>query len=446
MLPMDSYNMRLEALHMRSGIRGYESFVRSNPMSDKFAVRHFHHVEFYCGDATNTYKRFARGLGMKVKAKSDLTTGNLYHSTYVLESGDMKMLFTAPSSRIRGSDSTTIVDNDMPEHLKVHVSTEAILDDSRSLLPFPNYNIEGCRAFFDKHGLGVSAVAIEVDNVEEAFDIMMVNGAAACLTPIKVVDKNGLGSADIAEVRLYGDVVLRLVNLDNFRGVFMPNFEEGSCVGETYGIERFDHIVGNVWNLESIQSRLMSMTGFHTFAEFVAEDVGTVDSGLNSVVLASNNEKVLLPLNEPTFGTRKKSQIQTYLEQNNGAGVQHMALFTFDIFETMRKMRAASDMGGFEFMPAQPPSYYRNLSNRIGKDVLSADQLRWVEELGLLVDRDDQGVLVQIFTKPVGDRPTLFLEIIQRMGCDTPGCGGFGKGNFKDLFKSIEDFEDTLQT
>jgi len=275
---------------------------------------------------------------------------------------------------------------------------------------------------------------------------MMVNGAAACLTPIKVVDKNGLGSADIAEVRLYGDVVLRLVNLDNFRGVFMPNFEEGSCVGETYGIERFDHIVGNVWNLESIQSRLMSMTGFHTFAEFVAEDVGTVDSGLNSVVLASNNEKVLLPLNEPTFGTRKKSQIQTYLEQNNGAGVQHMALFTFDIFETMRKMRAASDMGGFEFMPAQPPSYYRNLSNRIGKDVLTADQLRWVEELGLLVDRDDQGVLVQIFTKPVGDRPTLFLEIIQRMGCDTPGCGGFGKGNFKDLFKSIEDFEDTLQT
>lgn len=192
------------------------------------------------------------------------------------------------------------------------------------------------------------------------------------------------------------------------------------------------------------------MTGFHEFAEFVADDVGTVDSGLNSVVLANNNEYILLPLNEPTFGTKRKSQIQTYLEQNNGEGVQHIALATTDIFSTLSRMREASSLGGFEFLDPPPSQYYEALRTRLG-DTLTESQYKLVQDLGLLVDKDDQGTLFQIFTKPVGDRPTLFLEIIQRAGCplpngdSKPGCGGFGKGNFKDLFKSIEDFEKTLK-
>jgi len=219
---------------------------------------------------------------------------------------------------------------------------------------------------------------------------------------------------------------------------------------------RFDHVVGNVPELTEPWGRIARMTGFHQFAEFTAEDVGTVDSGLNSIVLASNSEMVLLPLNEPTFGTRRKSQIQTYLELNRGAGVQHIALLTRDIFATVREMRAREGRGGFAFMPRPSDAYYRALPGRLGlgeaagpggAPVVTAAQLAEAEELGILVDRDDQGVLLQIFTSPVGDRKTLFLELIQRLGCDDGGaaeqrggCGGFGKGNFAELFKTVEDF------
>ena len=291
----------------------------------------------------------------------------------------------------------------------------------------------------------------------------------------------------MAEIALYGDVVLRLVNTDAFTGHFWPNFEDlttathenetqsgpraetapvksGFSVGTgkeeknekgfSFGFERFDHIVGNLWSLEPTLSTLKALTGFHEFAEFAAEDVGTVDSGLNSIVLASPNERVLLPLNEPIFGTKRKSQIQSYLETNGGEGVQHMALFTGDIFNTVRAMRAVSDsagMGGagFEFLPAQRDAYYETLPARLG-DSLSTSQYADLKALGILADKDSEGVLLQIFTKPVGDRSTLFLEVIQRIGCgprgqERPGCGGFGKGNFKELFRSIEDFERALE-
>jgi len=206
--------------------------------------------------------------------------------------------------------------------------------------------------------------------------------------------------------------------------------------------------------------------GFHEFAEFVSADVGTVDSGLNSLVLASNDERVLLPLNEPTHGTRRRSQIQTFLEQHGGPGVQHMALTTHDIFHTLRCMRDAAGpdgAGGFDFMRSASDAYYDALPAKIGAHSLTPDQFHACRQLGILADRDDQGLLLQIFTKPVGDRPTLFLEIIQRVGCrldqqpqqapappdgkpypQAAGCGGFGKGNFAELFRSIEQYEETL--
>ncbi|POM66312.1 4-hydroxyphenylpyruvate dioxygenase [Phytophthora palmivora] len=153
------------------------------------------------------------------------------------------------------------------------------------------------------------------------------------------------------------------------------------------------------------------------------------------MVLASNNEMVLLPVNEPTFGTKRKSQIQTYLEQNVGAGLQHMALKTDDIFHTLAEMQKRSLVGGFEFMPRPNKVYYEQMPERIG-DALTKEQYKQIEQLGLLVDKDDQGILLQIFTKPLGDRATVFFEIIERCRC-----GGFGKGNFSALFKSIEDYE-----
>jgi 4-hydroxyphenylpyruvate dioxygenase len=223
----------------------------------------------------------------------------------------------------------------------------------------------------------------------------------------------------ISEIRAYGDVVLRFLSRHNhYNGHFLPTYQDLPLPTHphTYGLERLDHAVGNVYNLLESVNYMGKMTGFHEFAEFTAEDVGTLDSGLNSVVLANNEEEVLLPLNEPTYGTKRKSQIQTYLEYNNGPGLQHLALATNDIFTTLQKMRDVSYLGGFEFMERPAPTYYQELPSRIG-GALTEREYEMVEELGLLADKDDQGVLLQIFTKPVGDRPTLFLEIIQRIGC-----------------------------
>lgn len=416
---------------------GFSNFVRTNPETDRFAVKRFHHVEFWCTDATNVARRFSWGLGMPIVAKSDLSTGNLSHASYLLRSGHLCFLFTAPYS---------------PSIAAAENLTSAAI---------PTFNYSACRSFSAAHGLAVRSIAIEVEDAELAFSTSVAHGAKPSSPAINLDDR-----AVIAEVQLYGDVVLRYISYKNPNppentnhpdSWFLPGFEsmdEGSVFPVDFGIRRLDHAVGNVPELAPMIEYVKGFTGFHEFAEFTAEDVGTSESGLNSMVLASNNEMVLLPMNEPVFGTKRKSQIQTYLEHNEGAGLQHLALVSEDIFRTLREMRRRSGVGGFEFMPSPPPTYYRNLKKRVG-DVLSDEQIKEAEELGILVDRDDQGTLLQIFTKPVGDRPTIFIEIIQRVGCmlkddegkvyQKGGCGGFGKGNFSELFKSIEEYEKTLE-
>ncbi|VVA90205.1 unnamed protein product [Arabis nemorensis] len=410
---------------------GYSKFVRKNPKSDKFKVKRFHHIEFWCGDATNVARRFSWGLGMRFTAKSDLSTGNMVHASYLLTSGDLRFLFTAPySPSLSAGESRPIATS-----------------------PIPTFDHVSCRSFFSSHGLGVRAVAVEVEDAESAFSISVANGAIPSSPPI-LLDE----SVTIAEVKLYGDVVLRYVShKGEVNTDFLPGFElveDTSSFPLDYGIRRLDHAVGNVPELGPALTYIAGFTGFHQFAEFTADDIGTAESGLNSAVLASNDEMVLLPINEPVHGTKRKSQIQTYLEHNEGAGLQHLALMSEDIFRTLREMRKRSSVGGFDFMPSPPPTYYRNLKNRVG-DVLSDEKIKECEELGILVDRDDQGTLLQIFTKPLGDRPTIFIEIIQRIGCmvkdeegkvyQSGGCGGFGKGNFSELFKSIEEYEKTLE-
>lgn len=412
---------------------GYEQFVRHNPKSDKFDVRKFDHIEFYCGDATNASRRFAFGLGFSLVAKSDQSTGNHASASYVARSGDVTLVFTAPyaleTAKAPGADS-----------------------------PLPGFDASFAFDFTKKHGLAVRALGIRVGDAAEAYTVSVANGAVGVLAPQTLTDKESGTATVVSEVKLYGDVVLRYVSGD-YAGAFVPGYEPLTFEGgaseedESLGIERIDHCVGNVPKLAEAVEYVMKFTGFHEFAEFTAEDVGTLDSGLNSMVLASNNEMVLLPMNEPTFGTKRKSQIQTYLEQNVGAGLQHMALKTRDIFKTLAEMRRRSRYGGFEFMPAPNAKYYEQMPARIG-DAFSPEQYKQIERLGLLVDKDDQGILLQIFTKPLGDRATVFFEIIERVGCMTEslagrleqaaGCGGFGKGNFSALFKSIEDYEKTL--
>ncbi|GLI70471.1 hypothetical protein VaNZ11_015381 [Volvox africanus] len=412
---------------------GYNNFVRHNPRSDKFAVHKFHHIEFWCADATNTFKRFQHGLGMTLVAKSDQSTSNTLFASYVLQSNDLVFAFTAPYSR----------------------KCAALSDGT----PLKHYRTDEAYDFINNHGLGVKAVGLVVEDARVAYEVSVANGGKGVLSPVELTDAATGTTQVIAEVLLYGDVVLRYVS-GSFTGPFLAGYV--SIPGSpaiSYGLQRVDHAVGNSTDLIKTVEYIIGFTGFHEFAEFVAEDVGTVDSGLNSMVLACNNEAVLLPVNEPTFGTPRKSQIQTYLEQNEGPGLQHLALLTNDIFTTLREMRARSEVGGFEFMSRPSDRYYQDLPKKIG-DKLTPEQYKEVEELGILVDRDDQGVLLQIFTKPLGDRPTVFIEIIQRLGCmrevkepetgavvgeeQAAGCGGFGKGNFSELFKSIEDYERTL--
>eukprot|EP00850_Spirogloea_muscicola_P002081 SM000008S22170 [mRNA] locus=s8:134648:137011:- [translate_table: standard] len=408
-------------------LTGFDRFQRHNPRTDRFEALRFHHVEFYCGDATCTYQRFATGLGMRLVAKSNQTTGNQTYCSYVLQSNDLVFVFTAPYS--------------------------SKIDQSSTRMPHPAFQADNARRFFATHGLGVRAIGLLVGDAAVAYEESIANGAVGILAPQTLVDNTSQEELSIAEVHLYGDVVLRYISTGTFRGPFLPNYEPVESPPLCYGLTRLDHAVGNVPDLKEAIDYISRFTGFHDFAEFTAEDVGTIDSGLNSKVLASNNEMVILPVNEPTFGTKRKSQIQTYLEHNEGPGLQHLALKCVDIFATLREMRAQTHIAGFDFMPRPSDKYYEELPRKVGDDLTEA-QLAEARELGLLVDKDDQGILLQIFTKPLGDRPTIFIEVIQRIGCmeksasgeeyQRGGCGGFGKGNFSELFKSIEDYERTL--
>lgn len=444
----------------------------------------FHHVEFYAGDALMTAKRFELALGVPITCWSSLATGNDVCVTYGLECGvdagdggaarepgeGVRFLITAPLSRAMQQKGASSAGGSGGAGSNVQMTAPNAL---------PGYDVDAAHEFYSKHGLAVRAVGVEVKDATAAYEAAVSNGAIGVLEPTAVRDFNlqtGEGDCQMAEVSLYGDVVLRFVSFDGSKEgsseasasaqptQFLPHlspYPSYKSTRPTYGLSRIDHTVGNVPDLLATQEYVRTFTGYHPFAEFTPEDIGTVDSGLNSVVLASDNEAVLLPLNEPTEGKRK-SQIQTYLEQNEGPGLQHIAIKTNDIFATIAKMREAEEnYGGFELMVRPSDNYYRELPSRLG-DKLTSDQYQRLEELGILADADEEGVLLQIFTKPLGDRPTLFLEIIQRIGCvleeedldggggagkikERPGCGGFGQGNFRELFKAIEDHEKTLK-
>jgi len=429
--------------------------LRKNAQHSKERINSigYHHIEFYCGDAKSTALSFSMSLGMKVTCMTGQNTGNDKCVSYGLQSEDLRFLITAPYSTQVSTSSGS--------------SPPGVTFDSTD--PLPSFSIEHSHDFFRKHGLGVKAVGVEVVDAKQAFDNSVSNGAIPVLEPTFIPacagylkdlgdeDKDGHGCT-IAEVELYGDVVLRYISFPKKKSSstlpFLPHLAPHSSKKKSYGIKRIDHAVGNVPDLLTTQNYISSFTGFHEFAEFTAEDVGTIESGLNSVVLASDSEYVLLPINEPTEGKRK-SQIQTFLEQNEGPGLQHLALKTDDIFETIAKMREVEeDFGGFEFMRRPSKEYFEELPNTLG-DQLTPEQYKKCEELGILADADEEGVLLQIFTKPIGDRPTFFIEIIQRIGCvynptpdeelQKPGCGGFGRGNFKELFKAIEEHEKTLK-
>lgn len=273
----------------------------------------FESIQLTHGPFTHPPFRFGLGLGLSLVSRTDQGTGNALFASYVMRSNDVMFSFTAPY----GSQPAPV---------------------PASETPMPWYDPDTAHAFLRKHGLGVRAVGVVVGDAREAFERAVAHGARPVQAPVELRDE--LGALVVSEIALYGDVVLRFLSGD-YRGHYLPGFaQEREDVPRGVGLQRVDHAVGNVPDLAAQVDYLIGALGFHDFAEFTSEDVGTIDSGLNSVVLASNNEMVLLPINEPTFGTRRKSQIQTYLEQNGGPGLQHLALKTDDIFATLRAMRA----------------------------------------------------------------------------------------------------------
>ncbi|XP_066392183.1 4-hydroxyphenylpyruvate dioxygenase-like [Miscanthus floridulus] len=369
--------------------------------TDRFHVIDFHHVEFWCADAASAAGRFSFALGVPLAAHSDLTTGNTAHASHLLRSrsGPLAFLFTAPYAR----------------HISADDDAGATAAASNSSPVVPSFSADAARRFAADYGLAVRAVAVRVSDAAEAFRASVAAGARPAFSPAEL----GRGFV-FAEVELYGDAVLRFVSYPADTDVaFLPGFESVVSSSECpdYGLNRFDHIVGGVPDLAPVAAYIAGFTGFHEFDRVNGDEIGTAESSLNGLVLANSSENVLLTLLEPVQGTKRRSQIQTFLDHHGGPGVQHLAMTSDDLLGALREIRARSSIGGFELLPPPPPSYYDSV-RRLAGDVLSEAQIKECQELGVRVDRaDSDGVVLQTFTKAAGDRPTLLLEFIQRIGC-----------------------------
>jgi 4-hydroxyphenylpyruvate dioxygenase len=275
-----------------------------------------------------------------------------------------------------------------------------------------------------KHGDGVRDIAFHVDDADRAFAQALARGAQPVMEPH---DRNdGCGTTRHAAIAAYGDTIHSFIAHKDYRGPFLPGFADRRIPAEGAGLLRVDHVVGNVelGQMDVWADWYSRVLGFKRYISFDDKDISTEYSALMSIVMSDESHAIKFPINEPAEG-RRRSQIDEYLQYYGGPGVQHIALLTTDILAAVERLRA----NGVEFLTV-PESYYAQLPSRVGDIEESLDLIR---SLGVLVDRDDEGYLLQLFTKPVEDRPTLFFEIIERKGSR-----GFGKGNFRALFEAIE--------
>ncbi len=344
------------------------------------------HVEFYVANARQAAYYYRAAFGMQLVAYSGPETGNHDRASYVVQQNQIWFVLTTPLQP----------DNALAEHIQ-------------------------------RHGDGVRDIALWVDDAEEAYHETTQRGAKGIHGPEVLRDQHG--DVRISAIATYGDTIHSFVERTHYRGVFLPGYiaiEEPDRVSRPVGLKHIDHMVGNVgWGeMNRWVEFYEKVMGFRLYQHFDDNDISTEYSALMSKVMSNGNGRVKFPINEPAEG-RKKSQIEEYLEYYKGPGVQHIALATGDILTAVSKLRDQ----GVEFLRV-PGAYYRDLEHRVGKIDEPIEQL---EELGILVDRDDEGYMLQIFTRPVEDRPTLFYEIIQRKGSRS-----FGKGNFKALFEAIE--------
>ncbi|MYL65981.1 4-hydroxyphenylpyruvate dioxygenase [Bacillus hwajinpoensis] len=350
--------------------------------ADFFPVRDVDYLEIYVGNAKQASHYFCKAFGFKPVAYSGLETGDREKVSYVLQQNNIRLVLSGALSN----------DHPIAEFVKLH-------------------------------GDGVKDIALTVESVDSAYKEAAERGAIELSPPKEYKDENGV--VKMAVIGTYGDTIHTLVERKNYSGLFLPGYKkfEGTIPSKETGLLGIDHCVGNVESMEEWVSYYENVMGFKQMIHFDDEDISTEYSALMSKVM-HNGGRIKFPINEPANGKRK-SQIQEYLDYYNGPGVQHIAVLTNDIVDTVAKLRD----GGVEFLET-PDDYYDVLTERVGEIDEEISKLR---ELKILVDRDDEGYLLQIFTKPVVDRPTLFIEVIQRKGAK-----GFGEGNFKALFQAIE--------
>ncbi|KKY38070.1 putative 4-hydroxyphenylpyruvate dioxygenase [Diaporthe ampelina] len=350
---------------------------------------------------------------MKPLAYRGLETGSRYFTSHVVGNGDVRFVFTSP---IRSA--THLLDD------------EPISKAEKALL------VE-MHAHLERHGDAVKDVAFEVDSVEGVYNRAVSQGAESVQSPTVLSDKGDAGSVTTAVIRTYGDTTHTLVSRDCYKGVFLPGFREAKLPTATVALPdvqmaRIDHCVGNQdWDAMvaacEFYERCLS---FHRFWSVDDSQICTEFSALKSIVMSSSNEAVKMPINEPALG-KKRSQIEEYVIFNSGAGVQHIAIQTPDILSTVSALRAR----GVQFIDV-PATYYETVRMRLKTEKRSwelQEDFEAIQRLNILIDYDEGGYLLQLFTKPLMDRPTVFIEIIQRNSFD-----GFGAGNFKSLFEAIE--------
>ncbi len=348
------------------------------------------YVEFYVGNAKQAAHFYKTAFGFQSHAYSGLETGVRDRVSYVLKQDKIRLVLT----------TALVEDSPIGEHVK-------------------------------KHGDGVKVVALWVEDARKSYEETTKRGARSYMEP--TVETDEFGEVVRAGIYTYGETVHMFVERKNYTGEFLPGFKkwESDYNPAPIGLKYIDHMVGNVgWNEMNIWVKWYEdVMGFVNFLSFDDKQITTEYSSLMSKVMSNGNGRIKFPINEPAKG-KKRSQIEEYLDFYNGPGVQHVAIATDDIIKTVTEMKAR----GIEFLSAPPQDYYDQIPVRLGShmDVMKED-IKELQKLAIMIDADEEGYLLQIFTKPVEDRPTLFFEIIQRMGAR-----GFGAGNFKALFESIE--------
>ncbi|KKA29837.1 hypothetical protein TD95_000460 [Thielaviopsis punctulata] len=384
----------------------------TNSTPDSF--KGYDHVTWWVGNAKQAATYYIYLFGFQLVAYRGLETGSRFFASYVLRNADVCFVFTSP---VRSYAHLT--------------DDEPISDDEKSLLKEIHDHLE-------RHGDSVKDVAFEVDDVAGVYN-MAVTGDAISVKPPSTIKDGEFGNVTAAVIRTYGDTTHTLINRSGYTGSFLPGFRTAkplpssaydSCSSVT--LERIDHCVGNQsWNeMVATCDFYERCLSFHRFWSVDDSQISTEFSAMNSIVMASKNEIVKMPINEPAVG-KKMSQIEEFVKFNSGAGVQHIALKTSDIISAVAALRQR----GVDFIVV-PDTYYETMRMRLKTEKRNwelQEDLDMIQKLNILIDYDEQGYLLQTFTKPLMDRPTVFIEIIQRHDF-----GGFGAGNFKSLFEAIE--------